>query len=164
MWGVVCFFKIQRSRRPHHFLFIHLIFCLSLSPCLVLGACLDIEITSVPSEALNDDQAVKKNKSWRHSGQFNYINLIIRDFQGVITVKYYVSPLPQTFYHLESQDINAHLCGNWVSFWLYFQGNRGHSYLLHQYPFWHVSQNISTCVRQALQTRMFSSFSPKTSF
>lgn len=90
----------QRSLQPHHFLFILLILSDPVLPCLVFSPCVDIEITSVLSEVLNDDQTVKKNRSWRHIGQFNYINLIRRNFQSIITVKYYVSPLPQTFISL----------------------------------------------------------------
>lgn len=136
---------------------------LSVLPCLVFSACVGIEITSVLSEALNDDQAVKKNQSWRHVGQFNYINLIIRNFQSIITVKYCGSPLPQTFIILNHR-ILMRTSVKTGSVWLYFQGNRGHTYLLHQYPFWQVSQNISACVCQVLWTKMFLSFSPKTSF
>lgn len=105
----------------------------------------------------------KKNTSWRHIGRFNYINLIRRNFQNIITVKYCASPLPQTLIILNLW-ILMRTSVETGSVRPYFQGNRGHSYLLHQYPCWQVAQNISAFCTSGFMDQMFSSSSPKTSF
>ena len=129
----------------------------SLRPALLgVPFCVDTEITSALVWGSKKwwSSCGEKNRSWRHIGQFNYIILIRRNFQNIITVKYCASPLPQTFIILNLW-ILMRASVKTGSARPYFQGNRGHSYLLHQYPRWQVAQNISAFVRQVLWTKCF---------
>lgn len=148
---------------PRHLLFIHLVFPL---PCL-FSVRFSVDTENPIRACLSDKKTMiklwKKNTSWRHIGRFNYINLIRRKFQNIITVKYCASPLPQTFIILNLW-ILMRTSVKTGSVRPYFQGNRGHSYLLHQYPCWQVAQNISAFCTSGFMDQMFSSSSPKTSF